>query len=549
MLIRSFAFGFLLLMAISSCTKDVVLAEPVYPPGERPAIQFSSDKPIPANSNVGGTVKFTIAGLDAYAGQFKFYINDAEAEVVALDNNSVTVRIPQTAITGNASIKVADKTYFGPLIKINGSIEIDPNFSTAGSQAVGTTYGIVPSPNGYYVYGTFSDFNNKASITVPIRGVVNINADGNYSDNQYLMSRVFDGTGVRSMIPLNGGRYFVAGGFNSIFYDESNDALDRRFDNINNMAVVYQEGLLDTTIVDIINSNPAENPNGDKDTVSTFNGGVTAGDVVKAFVDSDGKIVVVGNFYVYSSVFYPASTATSYYTDLIVTPVNVRMNQDGSFDSTYNYNPATKRGGDGATGNILDAAMLPGDDILLAGNFTAIHGVAARYLARIKASDGTVDASFNPGGVGPNGDVSSVKYNPATGKVLIAGPFTTYNGVAVNGVAMLNPDGSLDNNFQFKQITGGLVNFAQQLNFKNIIVVSGSFTHYNNQVRPGLMFLDASGNLIPEYNRFGLFSGALTGILEQADANTGLTSLFLTGRFSRFDNIEVGNFLKVNFLE
>jgi hypothetical protein len=63
------------------------------------------------------------------------------------------------------------------------------------------------------------------------------------------------------------------------------------------------------------------------------------------------------------------------------------------------------------------------------------------------------------------------------------------------------------------------------------------------------MFLDNSGNLIPEYNRFGLFRGRLNAVYQVANNTTGYPSLFLMGSFDRFNNTDVGNFLKLNFLK
>jgi len=544
MLLKTIGFVLFMLVLVS-CNKDLVLADPVYPKGETPPVKFSTDRPVPASTDLGGNVTFQVSGLKANEGNFKFYINDAEAQIVTLTDKSITVKIPPTAITGNASVVVGDKTYYGPLLYINGGLSVDPNFSTAGSRANGTTFGMLPSPNGFYLYGGFSDFNNQASIAVPIRGVVNLDANGNYSSTQYLMNRVFDGGAVRSIVPYGTDRFIVSGGFNSYFWDESNNIFDRRFDNVFGIASVFTQGQLDSMIVDIINTNPEANPDGGKDTVSAFNGGVDGGDIVRTFSTSDGKYIVVGNFLVYRSVFYPSSSASSYYSDIIFTPNILKLNINGSIDSTFNYNKVTKSGGERASGTILDAIKLPNDDIIIVGNFNSFHGVSKKFIVKIKGSTGQLDNSFI---ANANSDIRSISYNATSGKVLLSGTFSEYNGTPVNGVAMINADGSIDPSFNFKEIRGGLVNFASQIEYKNMIVVSGSFTHYDDQVRPGLMFLDRNGNLIPEYNRFGLFRGRLNAVYQVPNTTTGYPSLFLMGSFDRFNNTDVGNFLKINFL-
>jgi outer membrane protein OmpA-like peptidoglycan-associated protein len=61
--------------------------------------------------------------------------------------------------------------------------------------------------------------------------------------------------------------------------------------------------------------------------------------------------------------------------------------------------------------------------------------------------DGTIDPTFNPGGAGPAGGVSfnniTAIQEQSNGRLLIAGDFTSYNGTATAGVAVLNADGTL----------------------------------------------------------------------------------------------------------
>ena len=53
--------------------------------------------------------------------------------------------------------------------------------------------------------------------------------------------------------------------------------------------------------------------------------------------------------------------------------------------------------------------------------------------------------TFNPG-VGPDSSVFDLSLQ-SDGKILLAGPFTSVAGVARNGLARLNSDGSLDTTF------------------------------------------------------------------------------------------------------
>src|SRR5437879_3925546 len=66
------------------------------------------------------------------------------------------------------------------------------------------------------------------------------------------------------------------------------------------------------------------------------------------------------------------------------------------------------------------------------------------HLARLNA-DGSLDNNFNPGS-GANGSVYSVAQQ-ADGMILVAGTFTSVNGVGSTDLARLGPDGSVDRGF------------------------------------------------------------------------------------------------------
>ncbi len=120
---------------------------------------------------------------------------------------------------------------------------------------------------------------------------------------------------------------------------------------------------------------------------------------------------------------------------LISTPI-ARLNQDGSFDASF----ALVTG----NSNALKVAAQPDGKILLAGYFSTINGVSSGYIARLNA-DGSLDQSFKIG-LGANRPISALSLQP-DGKILIGGIFTSFNEVSRNQTARLNSDGSLDMSF------------------------------------------------------------------------------------------------------
>ena len=99
---------------------------------------------------------------------------------------------------------------------------------------------------------------------------------------------------------------------------------------------------------------------------------------------------------------------------------------------------------DGNSTGLVSAIQADGK-ILVGGTFAFVNGVEQFGLTRLN-SNGSVDASFNMGGLGPNGSVYEIRVL-ADGKILIGGTFGTYNGTAIAGLARLNSNGTLDTTF------------------------------------------------------------------------------------------------------
>lgn len=165
------------------------------------------------------------------------------------------------------------------------------------------------------------------------------------------------------------------------------------------------------------------NSNGTLDaTFSTASSGVL-GTVYSILIQNDGKIIFVG----------PQRNAW---------PSNnvgvIRLNQNGSLDSTFNMQGA------GFNNSVLHGVLQPDGKLIVCGTFTQFNGNTQNRIARLN-SDGTLDASFNPG-TGFNLETRAVALQ-ADGKILVGGLFTSFNGTTRNRIARLNADGSLDTTF------------------------------------------------------------------------------------------------------
>ena len=170
--------------------------------------------------------------------------------------------------------------------------------------------------------------------------------------------------------------------------------------------------------------------------------------------------------------------------------------QPGTIDATFNSTDAGYGSGDGATGQVLAVAVQPDGKSIIGGSFGTYNGTPRTKLARVHPN-GDLDTSFDPG-TGTNYNIVGIVRQP-DGKLLIAGEFSLYNGIPRNGVARVNPDGSLD--LSFVPGTGAnnsVLSIALQPDGK--VLIGGYFTSYNGTARARIARLNADGSLDASFN-------------------------------------------------
>jgi uncharacterized delta-60 repeat protein len=177
-------------------------------------------------------------------------------------------------------------------------------------------------------------------------------------------------------------------------------------------------------------------------------------------VQSDGKVLIGGEFTTYNG------TSRGYVA---------RLNADGSLDTGF---LAT---GAGANSYVNSVAVQSDGKVLIGGDFTTYNGTSRGNVARLN-SDGSLDTGFLATGAGADNAVYSVAVQ-SDGKVLIGGNFTTYNGTSQGCVARLNSDGSLDTGFPATGAgaDGDVLSVVLQRDGK--VLIGGNFTTYNGTSR------------------------------------------------------------------
>ncbi|RYZ83339.1 MAG: T9SS type A sorting domain-containing protein, partial [Moraxellaceae bacterium] len=211
-----------------------------------------------------------------------------------------------------------------------------------------------------------------------------------------------------------------------------------------------------------------------------------------------------------------------------------RLNADGTLDATFNV-------GTGANLGISKVVILPNGKVIIGGDFTTFNNIAINRIARLN-SDGSLDTTFNTGGAGANASVQSLAVQ-ADGKILVGGGFYNFNGVAVTTpLVRLNANGTIDSSFNMGLGTDGgtVLGLAVQPDGK-IILVGGSST-FNNVVVGYIVRVNPNGSVDPTWNPGG--TGAnyfLYSVKLQADGK-----ILITGDFTSYNGQACRNFVRLN---
>jgi uncharacterized delta-60 repeat protein len=296
------------------------------------------------------------------------------------------------------------------------------------------------------------------------------------------------------------------------------------------------------------------------------------GGTVYAVVEQpDGKALVAGSFISFDSnpynrivrllsngyqdtsfLAWPNSGANSYITSMALQPDGriliggnftafngtnrfhvARLNTNGSLDTSFmNGTSGTALGVRGTNAAVLSLALQSNGQLMIAGQFTSVHGTNCNSVARLNA-DGTLDLSFNPG-TGPTKVVDGVEMAAtinsvvvdSLGRVLIGGDFNAINGVARGGVARLNADGSVDTTFDtgigtYNVDTGNTDPvYALALQPDGNLLVGGSFSYFQLAQANGILRLASDGSLDTTFNSGTGTSNEVTGVADTVKAIT-----------------------------
>ncbi len=209
--------------------------------------------------------------------------------------------------------------------------------------------------------------------------------------------------------------------------------------------------------------------------------------------------------------------------------------ETGPGDKDAAFNPAS-----GANGSVYALAVHPDGKVLLGGSFTAFNGTAINRIARLNIN-GSLDTAFNVG-VGVNNRVRALVLQ-LDGKMLLGGEFSSVNGVVRNRIARLDADGLLDATFNAGSSSGYYVN-ALLLQPDGRVLLGGTFTNSSSAIRH-IARLNSDGSLDMAFNsRIDIVIGKIYEVKALALQPDG--KVLLGGYFTKVNGVSRNNIVRLN---
>lgn len=363
----------------------------------------------------------------------------------------------------------------------DGTVDTSVNFNTTGA---GGIRAVAIQPDGkILVGGTFNRINGVAR-----NRLARLNPDGTI-DNTF--SSILPALVTAIAIQpdgkiLVGGAILLSGGtLPSIIRLNSDGSLDSSFNQTTipgsigtcvALALQSDGKILASQILAStsgVSSNYFSRFNADGSHDSTFTPGFSGS--IESFVPlPDGKVLIGGPFYI--RYVGSGQEPDSYYGVL-------RLNADGSHDRSFRaglFSDITTQ----YFTSVYTLVLQADGRILVGGNLFTSNGASPVGIARLNA-DGTIDESFQRHTIASTTEsarVEDLQLLP-NGKLVIGGRFNSLGTTALNNVARLNTNGSVDNTFN-TGTDNAVYDIALQSDGK--LIMGGDFDTVNGTARSSL---------------------------------------------------------------
>lgn len=343
--------------------------------------------------------------------------------------------------------------------------DLDPTFNIGIGANLYVHTSAIQTDGKIIIGGVFTSYNGTA-----MNSIVRLNTNGSLDTSFNI------GTGASSVVSSiaiqSDGKIIIGGGFtsyngtniNRIARLNTNGSLDTSFNvgtGPNNevfATAIQSDGKIIIggafTFYNGISRNRIARLNTDGSLDTSFVVGTGVGGFIKTIsIQTDGKIIIGGNFYNYNGMLINRAA---------------RLNTNGSLDGTFYSMPGLD--------NIVESSAVQSDGkFIIGGSFMSYSNTVVNNIARFN-TNGSLDTTFNVG-TGTTGGVTTIAIQ-TDGKIIIGGGFSSFNGTPINKVARLNTDGSLDTSFNLGTGANGTIHTAA-IQSDGKIIIAGQFGYYN----------------------------------------------------------------------
>jgi len=496
------------------------------------------DVPLPATTGGYGPLSFLLTSglgtVDSVAGNYRGPLSWGSSSVEIRDSfsNSVTLTINNRPVLFDGYLQkiVEDSTHYyvggdfsryAPFM-MKGLGILDPSTGDPTNSACnwsrrlnGSVYALFDQGDSLYIGGSFNTYDGTT-----VQNLIKINSSTCVLDTTFTQTLGFGSTVTSitgDVTSIYVGGYFTTYRGSSANYiaklNKDNGDLDTTFTQalgfdsvVESLLVVgsdiFAGGAFSTyrgvTVPKLAKLNIST---GNLD--GTFPQNTGLDDSVRSLV-SDGIDLYIGGQFT----TYLAQTA------LRLAKVNVIT---GALDTTFTQ--AT------GTNSYVISLYLDGLDLYVGGWFNSYRGQSANYLAKVNKISGDLDTTFTQA-TGFNSYVNSITKSGSN--LFVGGQFALYRGVASNYLAKIDAtSGNLDSTFNQSVGFNGLIRFVKII--QGNVAVGGGFTAYRGEAVQSLAKIN---KLTGELDR--TFTQTLGVVGAVNDLEIDSTGLYVAGLFSGY---------------
>ena len=201
----------------------------------------------------------------------------------------------------------------------------------------------------------------------------------------------------------------------------------------------------------------------------------------------------------------------------------------------------------GFNDSVFALALQSDGQIVAGGNFTVANGTAINRVARLN-TDGTLDTDFMNGLAGADSSVNAV-VSQTDDRIVVGGSFANINGVIRHRIARLMTDGSLDTSFNpGSGADNTIFGLAEAfINGSREIYVGGAFSTINGLSSPGVARLNNDGSVDTSFVTGLGANGTIYAVAAYpSNSISNVGKVLVGGAFTNFNHFVVANLVRLN---